>query len=164
MGRTSTTFSKGHPGFGGRPKGTPNGAGRKAWRLAAKRLADLAMRIDEIQSTLLAELSALTPTTYLALCDLVRDRQKNYEERSQYRRPSVREPGFEVVFPKGVTNRSFKKADPTQAPAGCKAKPVVLFDRIGRGAADKVKQLHQDTQKATRGSRTPRFQDHQRVG
>ena len=151
MGRTSTTFSKGHPGFGGRPRGTPNGAGRKTWRLAAKRLADLAMRIDEIQSTLLAELSALTPPNYLALCDLVRVRQKNYEERSQYRRPSVREPGFEVVFPNGVTNRSFKKADPTQAPAGRKAKPAVLFDRIGRGAADKIKQLHQDTQKLLEG-------------
>jgi hypothetical protein len=151
MGRTSTTFKRGHPGFGGRPKGTPNGAGRNAWRLAAKQVADLAMQIDAAQSTRLAELSALTPTNYLALYNLVGDRQKNYEERSQYRRALVREGGLEVVYPGGVTNHTWKKAEARQSPSGRKAKPVVLSDRVGRRAADKVKQLHQDTQRLLEG-------------
>ncbi len=151
MGRTSTTFKKGHAGYGGRPRGTPNGAGRNAWRLAAERVADLASRIDEIQSTLVAESSALTPASYVALSDLVRDRQKNYAERSQYQRPLVPEPKIKVVFPNGVIHPTWKKADATQSPSGRKAKPVVLSDRIGRRAADKIKQLHQDTQKLLEG-------------
>jgi hypothetical protein len=74
MPRTSTSFKKGHRGLGGRPKGAKNGAGRDAWRQAAKGAGTLARRIDGILSELLND-PALSTDQLARLLDLVRTRR-----------------------------------------------------------------------------------------
>src|SRR5438105_2420586 len=101
MPRTRTSFKKGHHGIGGRPKGTKTGAGRKAWRAAGKRAADIARQIDVAESDLL-NCATLSTDQRVRLLELVRSRRKYYESRSEYLRPIIRTGGFQVVYPYGV--------------------------------------------------------------
>lgn len=141
MGRTSTTFRNGHPGLGGRPKGTQNGAGRNAWRLAGKRAGEIARRIDDIQSELLRKSTHLTTVQHVRLSALLRDRQRHYQRRSEYVRPSRSFGGVKFVFPNGVTSPTWKKTSLVPSRFDHKPRRVLLSDSGARKAFQKVQQI-----------------------
>ena len=109
MPLTSTSFTKGHRGLGGRPKGTKNGAGRNAWRAAGPRLHAIATRIAEAQSKLL-NCQNLSTEQRVRLLELVRARLKHYEDRSNYLRPLSFSEGFQLEYPFGVIYDSRTRA------------------------------------------------------
>jgi hypothetical protein len=97
MALTRTSFRPGHAGRGGRPKGVKNGAGRNAWRVAWKRVTELARQIDVLQAKLLS-CSDLSPDQRVRFAEIVRIRRTRYETRSKYRRPIRKTGGARFVF------------------------------------------------------------------
>jgi hypothetical protein len=143
MHRTSTSFKKGHPGRGGRPKGTKNGAGRTAWRAADKAASDIARRIDNSQSAL-SSCPELSADQRVRLLELLRSRRKSYEARSKYLRPVMPTGRIEAAYPHGVTfNRSTRTCVRNNAsqPAISKRRIRSRLDKGARRALRKLPQL-----------------------